>query len=125
MDISKLESVPYFLDVFEKSVKEMPNSKMLIDDVESYGLTRQQVDDISGKVYSWLSKKNIGKEDFVLICMPRGVWSVVAMIGVWKAGAALTVVEDNYPGERIDFIKKDCGCKAVINESNHVKATLV
>lgn len=50
-----------------------------------------------------------------MVCMPRGVWTVVSMIGVWKTGAALTVVEDNYAEERIAFIKKDCGCKAVID----------
>ena len=50
-----------------------------------------------------------------MVCMPRGVWAVVSMIGVWKTGAALTVVEDNYAEERIAFIKKDCGCKAVID----------
>ena len=37
------------------------------------------------------------------------------MLGVWKAGAAFTMVEDNYPPERIAYIRKDCACKAVID----------
>lgn len=88
---------------------------MLFDDQDISGLTRAQVDEASARVYAWLSRKGIGKEDFVLVCMPRGIWSIVSMIGVWKAGAALTVVEDNYAKERISFIKKYCGCKAVID----------
>ncbi|MCR4744203.1 MAG: AMP-binding protein [Lachnospiraceae bacterium] len=115
MNRQRIDEVPYFLDVFEKNLKEDPDKKMLIDDTYANGLSRRQVDDVSGRIYSWLSKKGIGREDFVLICMPRGVWSLAAMIGVWKAGAALTVLEDNYALERIDFIKKDCGCKAVID----------
>ena len=116
MDIKRIDgSTPYFLDVFTKHTKEAPESKMLYDDRDTSGLTRAQVDEASARVYAWLSRKGIGKEDFVLICMPRGVWSIVSMIGVWKAGAALTVVEDNYAEERIAFIKKDCGCKAVID----------
>ena len=116
MDIKRIDgSAPYFLDVFTKHTKEAPESKMLYDDRDTSGLTRAQVDEASARVYAWLSRKGIGKEDFVLICMPRGVWSIVSMIGVWKAGAALTVVEDNYAEERIAFIKKDCGCKAVID----------
>ncbi len=115
MDLHRIDEIPYFLDVFEKYVKEYPDSKMLVDETVPNGLTRRQAEDVSGRVYSWLTKKGIAREDFVLICMPRGVWAVVAMIGVWKAGAALTVVEDNYIKERIDFIKKDCNCKAVID----------
>ena len=115
MDIKEVDKTPYFLDVFTKHTAENPNDKMLFDDQDVSGLTRAQVDEASARVYAWLSRKGIGKEDFVLICMPRGIWSIVSMIGVWKAGAALTVVEDNYAGERISFIKKDCGCKAVID----------
>ena len=115
MDIQKIDNTPYFLDVFAQHVKESPDARILFDDRDTGGLTRAQVDEASARVYAWLSRKGIGREDFVLICMPRGVWSIVSMIGVWKAGAALTVVEDNYAEERIAFIKKDCGCKAVID----------
>lgn len=115
MDLKRIDEVPYFLDVFDRRVRELPDSIMLVDDIHTGGLTRRQVDDMSGRVYTWLTRQGIGREDFVLICMPRGIWAVVAMIGVWKAGAALTVVEDNYAAERIEFIKNDCGCKAVID----------
>ena len=60
-------------------------------------------------VYCW------NPEDFVLLCLPRGSVALICMLGVWKAGAALTLVEDNYPPERITYIKKDCNCKAVID----------
>ena len=115
MDIKRIDNTPYFLDVFAQHVKESPDARILFDDRDTGGLTRAQVDEASARVYAWLSRKGIGREDFVLICMPRGIWSIVSMIGVWKAGAALTVVEDNYAEERIAFIKKDCGCKAVID----------
>ena len=39
------------------------------------------------------------------------------MLGVWKAGAAFTVVEDDYAPERIEAIKKDCGCRTVIDDA--------
>ncbi len=42
----------------------------------------------------------------------------IAMMGVWKAGAAVTAVEDTYAAERIAFIRKDCNCKAVIDLSS-------
>ena len=73
---------------------------------------------MTSRIYGWLKANRIGREDFVLINLPRGVMPVLAMIGVWKAGAAWALVEDTYAPERIDFIRKDVGCKAEINADN-------
>ena len=40
-----------------------------------------------------------------MLCLPRGVRFPIAMVGVWKAGAAFVVCEDTYAPERIEFIK--------------------
>ena len=64
-----------------------------------------------------LEEKGLGKEDFVLINLPRVChMPVIAIIGVWRAGCAFILVEEGYAAERIDYIRKDCGCKAEINE---------
>ena len=115
MDLSVLDKVPYFIDAFAKLAQEMPDATLLVDDQYYQGWTRGHVDELSGKVYGYLKEHGVGKEDFVLICLPRGVLPIVAMIGVWKAGAACVVVEDNYAPERIAFIKRDCGCKVTID----------
>ena len=115
MDLNKIDSLPYFLDVFGQNVKDDPDHIMLVDAKHDQAMTRAEADDISGRVYAWLTKQGIGREDFVLICLPRGAWAVTAMIGVWKAGAALVILEGDHAGERLKFIKKDCGCKAVID----------
>ena len=44
-------------------------------------------------------------------CLPRGVLPIVAMIGIWKSGAAWALVEDTYTPDRIAYIRQDCGCK--------------
>ncbi len=115
MNLDRIDRVPYCMDVFQKMVQENPDSVILTDDVHPCGWTRAEVDDLSGRVYHYLQKQGIGREDFVLIRMPRGGQALIAMIGVWKAGAALTVVEYDYAPERIEFIQKDCGCKLVID----------
>ena len=78
------------MDVFSQAVSESPNEVILVDDVRTQGWTRTEVDNLSGRVYSWLNKHNIGREDFVLIKLPRSGLPLIAMIGVWKAGAAFT-----------------------------------
>ena len=91
---------------------------ILFDDAHSKGITYTQFDEMTGKVYAWLKEQGIGKEDFVLINLPRGVFPIVAMVGVWKAGAAWALVEDTYAPERIAYIRKDCGCTAELNKDN-------
>ena len=66
-------------------------------------------------MYAWLKQKGIGKEGFVFIHLTRGVLPVVAIVGILKAGAAFALVEENYAPERIEYIRKDCGCRSEIN----------
>ena len=115
MDLSFLKNTEYILEAFEKHVSDNPRALMLTDERHPRGLSRRQVDVLSGRIYAWLKEKQIGREDFVFLCLPRGASSLIAALGVWKAGAAFTMVEDNYPPERIAYIKKDCSCKAVID----------
>ena len=99
------------LELLEQYTKDSPNSSILYDEAHSKGVTYAQLDDMSGRVYAYLKSNGVGKEDFVLINLPRGVLPVVAMIGVWKAGAAWALVEDTYAPERIAYIREDCGCR--------------
>ena len=96
------------IHTLQQYTKESPNAAILFDDVHTKGVTYAQLDEMSGRVYAWLKAQEIGKEDFILIDLPRGVLPVIAMIGVWKAGAAWTLVEDTYAPERIAFIRRDC-----------------
>ena len=70
----------------------------------------------SAKIYAYLKKNNIGKEDFVQIVMPRGGAIVACMLGILKAGAAFAPFEDTYPKDRLDYIKKDINAKFVLNK---------
>ncbi len=106
------------LERLKQFTEKDPGYVILYDEVNTKGLSYAQLDDLSGRVYAYLKSKNIEKEDFVLINLPRGVQPVIAMIGVWKAGAAWALVEDTYAPERIDFIRKDCNCKAEFSSVN-------
>ncbi len=98
--------------------RENGNTAILFDDAHSKGITYSQLDDMTARIYSWLKSKNTGREDFVLIDLPRGVLPIAAMLGVWRAGAAFVLVEDSYAPERTEYIRRDCGCKTRISASN-------
>ena len=80
-------------------------------------LTYLELDRESAKVYRFLKQKGIGKENFVTILMPRNIHFFSAMLGVWKAGAAYTMMEEGYPAERVKFIRKNCNSILTIDQS--------
>ena len=104
-----------FLEKFEENVKNYPDKIILVDNSTPKGITTKQLDMLSGRVYAYLQDQGIGREDFVMLCLPRGIQPLIAILGVWKNGSAFVLVEDTYAPERIEFIRKDCGCKLVIN----------
>lgn len=103
------------IEQFDFHVKNSPKAVAFFDEQIPQGISFEEIDNLSGRVYAWLKSKAIGREDFVLINLPRGVLPIVAIVGVLKAGAAFVLVEEGYAPERIAYIKTDCGCKAEIN----------
>ncbi len=111
----------YIIEKLKQYTAQKPDEAILFDEAHSRGITYAQLDEMSGKVYAFLKQNGIGREDFVLLNLPRGVLPVIAMVGVWKAGAAWTLVEDTYAPERINYIRKDCGCRLELNAANWAK----
>ena len=104
MNLDIIKKFPYILDEWDKLVKYMPEWKFVYDGVATHGLRRVDVDDEASRIYAYLKKKGIGKEDFVMILMPRCAQIVPAILGVLKAGAAFTIVDSHYAEERISYI---------------------
>jgi acyl-coenzyme A synthetase/AMP-(fatty) acid ligase len=104
-----------FLTIIEDHSKINPEKTVIFDASNNTSLTYKELDYLSGKVYCYLTKKGIQKEDFVAIDLPRGAQPVVAMFGVLKAGAAFVLLEYEGAAERNDLIINDCGCKMVID----------
>ena len=105
-----------FFEEFDKLRRNKPDKVVLSDGPKETDLTVAQLHDISARVYRYLVEHNIGKEDMVNIFLPRGCVALACLFGVWKAGAAAVILEDDYPSERVSFIRKDCDCKLVIDK---------
>ena len=85
MKMSFLDSIPYICEQWAKVVARSPESPFIAEEVSEHSFTRQQVDELAGRVYGWLLEKGIGAEDFVMIRFPRDARPFIAMLGVWKA----------------------------------------
>ena len=105
------------VEQLEIHAQDKPNTAVLFDEQIPKGLTFLELSLLSGRVYAWLKEHSIGREDVVLINLPRGVFPMVAVIGILKAGAAFVLTEDTYAPERIEYIRRDCGCKIEIDRA--------
>ena len=107
----------YCLDAWNRHVRQDPERIILSDSFGNH-LERAAADRISGSVYAYLKQHHIGRSDFVLISLDRGIKPVLAIMGVLKAGAAFAVVESDYAKERIDFIRQDCHAVFTVDEES-------
>ena len=108
-----------FLESVERTAKEHPERLAAALDQKEEVMSYGRLWEDSGRIYQFLSDHGIGKEDFVQIMLPRGPLTVAAMLGVMRAGAAFTLVEESYPAQRIEYIYEDCGCKLRIDSDRY------
>lgn len=106
-----------FFSRMEQVFSAKPNKTALCVDGDQGRIPYAELDGYSGKVYRYLKARGIGREDIVMICLPRSTMVFAAMLGVWKAGAAFVVAETGAAKERMDYIRNDCGCKCFLNEA--------
>ncbi|MEW2528658.1 amino acid adenylation domain-containing protein [Streptomyces sp. NPDC047071] len=68
----------------------------------------------SGRLAAYLSRRGVGRGDRVAVVLERSVDVVVALLGVWRAGAAYVPVDASAPVERVGLVLGDCAPAAVL-----------
>ena len=99
-----------FMEKLEKNCNTSPENIALISVEFAKSLTYAKLWEYSGRVYSFLKHESIGKEDIVMIALPRGISPVIALIGIWRAGAAAVMLDADYGSERMEYIMRNSGC---------------
>lgn len=62
---------------------------------------------------------DIGPEVFVPLCFDKSAWTVVAQLGVLKAGAAFVNLDPSFPESRLQGLVEDVGASAVLCSEQH------
>ncbi|MDL4821047.1 amino acid adenylation domain-containing protein [Actinomadura opuntiae] len=92
------------VDLFERRVADAPGSVVVADGER---VPFAELDERANRLARFLIAQGVGRESVVALCLGRGVDSVAAILGVWKAGAAYLPVDPGLPAERIAFMLSD------------------
>jgi len=92
-------------DLIAAQTEKSPNSVAVSD--ERRELTYLELDRRSNQLASHLRKLGIREGGLVGICTDRSVDMLVALLAIWKAGAAYVPLDPTYPAERLNFILEE------------------
>ena len=111
-----------FLNTLKQNFHKYRDFTALADEKTGKKITYGELDILSGKVCRYLKNQKIGREDIVMIQLPRGAFSLVAVIGAWRARAAVILLEADYPEKKRDVICKDADCRLIFGVSDFAGA---
>lgn len=83
-------------------------------------LSYQDLHDQSTRFANMLAVEGIGRGCRVGLYMTKSVYSVVAMLGILKAGAAYVPVDPNAPPRRAAFILSDCAVTGLVSTTRAI-----
>jgi amino acid adenylation domain-containing protein/non-ribosomal peptide synthase protein (TIGR01720 family) len=104
------------VDLFQDQVKRTPNGIAVVFNETS--LTYKTLNQLSNQLANYLRENyQLKPDELVGIKLERSEWMVIAILAVLKSGAAYLSIDPEFPESRVEYILKDSGCKAVIDET--------
>ncbi|MER6085880.1 amino acid adenylation domain-containing protein, partial [Streptomyces sp. NPDC001833] len=94
-------------------------------DADGKSVTYAELDERADRLAHHLIARGVHPESVVGVCLPRGVDMVVAILGVWKAGATHLPLDPEYPGARLEFMLADSGARHLIGVRESVRGLAV
>lgn len=108
------DSEETLVDVFLHFVGKSPE-KIAVED-ESGGLTYSELDRCSNVLAHRLIELGVEEGEFVAVNLPRIKEFLLAVLGIWKAGAAYLPLDSAYPEARVHYMLEDSGASITIDE---------
>jgi amino acid adenylation domain-containing protein len=102
------------LQLFEMRAKRSPEATAAIFGSErmSYGELNRKAERLARA----LRQRGIGPDQLAGICLERSPNLIVGLLGVLKSGAAFLPLDPLHPRERLAFLLKDAGVRALLTE---------
>lgn len=82
-------------------------------------LTYSALDGLSSRLASYLVGLGVGPEVLVPLCFEKSMWTVVAMLGVLKAGGAFVPLDPSHPKQRLITIMNDLNADFLLSSEKY------
>ncbi len=102
--------------LFEAQVKQTPEEIALIFEAEQ--LTYRELNDRANRLAHYLLDLGAAPETLVGICLEQPIDMIVALLAIFKAGAAYLPLDPGYPRERLALMIDDSAVSLIITEEN-------
>jgi amino acid adenylation domain-containing protein len=105
-------------ELFEKQVAKTPDQIAVCyrDQKLSYGELNQRANQLA----HYLKRQGVGLESRVGVCLGRSLEALVALLGVFKAGAAYIPLDPEYPAERLMYMVTDSQVKLLLADQENI-----
>ncbi|MFD9417486.1 amino acid adenylation domain-containing protein [Streptomyces goshikiensis] len=80
-------------------------------------VTYAELEERAGLLAGHLRAQGVGPEGLVGVLLPRGLDLVVALLGIWKAGAAYVPLDTTHPADRVRRLLSDTGASVVVTDA--------
>ncbi|MFV8131639.1 non-ribosomal peptide synthetase [Streptomyces syringium] len=97
---------------FRQAVAAAPDRAAVHD--ERGGLTFAELDRRTAQVGKALTVRGAAPGEHIGVSLPRGADLVVALLAVWRAGAAYVPLDPAYPTERLHAMVRDAGIRTLL-----------
>ena len=101
--------------LFEAQVAAAPNRIAVI--CGNRQLSYAEMNAAAASLAAYLCQSGTRPGDLVAVCVERSVEMLVALLAIWKAGAAYVPLDPHFPHARLDLILEDAGPRTIITEA--------
>ncbi|RKK66772.1 Linear gramicidin synthase subunit D [Fusarium oxysporum] len=112
-DVSTFGQGRCAMDLFEQNVSITPQKLGVLS--RRGILTYAALNDRANQLSYHIRSLGIGREDVVAVSLERGVDYVIALLALWKAGAAYLPLDVSMPHRRMQFMAADSGACCLIS----------
>lgn len=102
-------------ELFELNASKYPTATALI--FEDQSLTYQELNVKANQLAHYLLSLPIQPGAYVGLCMDRSIEMLVALLAVFKAGAAYVPLDPGYPASRLEYMINDSGIGIILTST--------
>ncbi|KPC61303.1 non-ribosomal peptide synthetase [Streptomyces chattanoogensis] len=105
-------------ELVAEQARRTPDAVAVTANGESVGYA--ELDHRARRLAAELTAVGVRPGAHVGVCLPRGIDMVVALIAVWRAGAAYVPLDPEYPADRLRYMADDAELTALISDDDVV-----